>query len=184
MARPQLDVGPALAFSRVSILHDRHESSLSLTAVRSLRSLASARVPDKPAGPWARARPAAEKDQASPSPRPAFAVWLFQRALPATEGEVGKRGTGPSLSILSYVARSPVPRRHRLPSTVPAGHPMVFSHGQHTASRFEGRTWGFITQPRYRCATDPAPPPSLIPGAHQVPARAMRQVSLTRKQCG
>ena len=28
-------------------------------------------------------------------------------------------------------------------------------------------------QPRFRHATGPAPPPSLIPGAHQVPARAM-----------
>ena len=31
-------------------------------------------------------------------------------------------------------------------------------------------------QPRFRHATGPAPPPSLIPGAHQVPVRAMPEI--------
>ena len=42
------------------------------------------------------------EDRRAPSaPRPAFAVWLFQRTLLAAGEEVGKRGTGPSLSIVS-----------------------------------------------------------------------------------
>ena len=36
----------------------------------------------------------------------------------------------------------------------------------------EGPVVGLITRPRDRNAAQPAPPPSLIPGAHQVPARA------------
>ena len=46
-----------------------------------------------------------EDRRTSSSPRPAFAVWLFQRALPAAVGEVGKRGAWPSLSII-YTWRS------------------------------------------------------------------------------
>ena len=43
-------------------------------------------------------RPAA--GHTSSSPRPAFAVWPFQRTLPAAVGEVGKRGAWPSVSII------------------------------------------------------------------------------------
>ena len=39
-------------------------------------------------------------------------------------------------------------------------------------------------QPRFRHATGPAPPPSLIPGAHQVPVRAMRRLCERRKGRG
>ena len=44
---------------------------------------------------------ARKKSQASSSPRPAFAIWPLSKNAPCRGGEVGKRGTGPSLSIIS-----------------------------------------------------------------------------------
>src|SRR5690606_34431861 len=51
----------------------------------------------------------------SSSPRPAFAVWPFQRTLLATGGEVGKRGTEPGLSNFIR-GRFPAPRRRSCPT--------------------------------------------------------------------
>ena len=68
----------------------------------------------------------------------------------------GRRAAVRFAHLFSYVRPRGRPSG-MLPSTASAGHPVVLSHGRHTASRFEGRTSGFITQPRYRRATDPAP---------------------------
>ena len=91
--------------------------------------------------------PCGRNGQVPSSPRP-----LSHLAI----DKVGKTGGRSIAHLFSYVRPRGRPSG-KLPSTASAGHPVVFSHGQHTASRFEGRTWGFITQPRYRCATDPAP---------------------------
>ena len=59
--------------------------------------------------PWGRGNANRRYPRTSSSPRPAFAVWPFQRTLPAAVGEVGKRGTGPSLSIVSTWRGLPCP---------------------------------------------------------------------------
>ncbi len=52
----------------------------------------------------------------------------------------GRRAAVQSLILVVRATSRPPVRRAS--STASAGHPMVFGHGQHSASRFEGRTWG------------------------------------------
>jgi hypothetical protein len=72
-----------------------------------------------------------------------------------------------SRSSFSYVRPRSRPSG-MLPSTVPPAIPWFSSHGQHTASRFEGRTWGFITQPRTAARPTRRPPAQMF-GGHPFP---------------
>ncbi len=96
-------------------------------------------------------------------PRPAFAVWPFQRTLPVCE-KVGKAGGLWFARFLVYMRPEgrPFDVLPHLGDGICAATPSV-----------EARAYGLITQPRYRNATDPAPSPNLIPGPDPVPARAM-----------
>ena len=99
-----------------------------------------------------------------------YASGFFKDAasLSRRENEVGKRGTGPT--PLNYLVRGAVSRAPPafLPRRRTGPLPLV---------SVKARTWGFITQPRYRCATDPAPPPFPDPRFRTwVPARAMRKI--------
>ena len=88
----------------------------------------------------------------------------------------GKRGAGSVPLSKQYVAPSgrPAsvlapdrPRRHSRRQT--SGLEPPFS----AAGFFQGPDLGLVTRQRHRSAASPAPAPSLIPGAHQVPVRAM-----------
>ena len=100
-----------------------------------------------------------------PAPRPPKRLAISKNA--ARHGSRSREaGREIQASLSNYVARFPAPRRHMLPSTVPPAIPRFY--GQHTASRFEGRTWGFITQPR-TAARPTRRPPARMFGAHPFP---------------
>ena len=107
--------------------------------------------------------------QASSSPRPLSRLAVVKELSPS--GVVGKRGAGS------------VPRKvniWRLPSAPPVVLPdrrgprggLCRCGGAAKRARASDENF----QPRFRHATGPAPPPSLIPGAHQVPVRAMPEI--------
>ena len=97
---------------------------------------------------------------------PAFASGHCQRTLPS--GAVGKRGAGSAPRKVNV---------WRLPSAPPVVLPdrrgprggLCRCGGAAKRARASDENF----QPRFRHATGPAPPPSLIPGAHQVPVKAM-----------
>ena len=67
-----------------------------------------------------------EDRRVSSAPRPAFAVWPFQRTLLAAGGEVGKRGAMAEPLKLNSMAQLPAPRRRFLaipsPDTIHTDH--------------------------------------------------------------
>ena len=106
---------------------------------------------------------------ASPLPRPLSRLAVVKEL--SLSGAVGKRGAGS------------VPRKvnvWRLPSAPPVVLPdrrgprggLCRCGGAAKRARASDENF----QPRFRHATGPAPPPSLIPGAHQVPVRAMPEI--------
>ena len=100
------------------------------------------------------------KGRAFPRCHARFRVWLLR-------GWEAGRWVGALLSNL-YGA-FPAPRRCSCPIV---GAPAVAFAGA-GEPRTRARASDDNLQPRFRHATGPAPPPSLIPGAHQVPVRAM-----------
>ena len=107
--------------------------------------------------------------QASSLPRPVSGLAIVKEL--SLSGAVGKRGAGS------------VPRKvnvWRLPSAPPVVLPdrrgprggLCRCGGAAKRARASDENF----QPRFRHATGPAPPPSLIPGAHQVPVKAMPEI--------
>ncbi len=103
---------------------------------------------------------------ASPLPRPVSGLAIVKEL--SLSGAVGKRGAGSAPRKVNV---------WRLPSAPPVVLPdrrgprggLCRCGGAAKRARASDENF----QPRFRHATGPAPPPSLIPGAHQVPVRAM-----------
>ena len=120
-------------------------------------------------GEVSRAQPETERGlstQASPLPRPLSRLAIVKEL--SHSGAVGKRGAGSAPRKVNV---------WRLPSAPPVVLPdrrgprggLCRCGGAAKRARASDENF----QPRFRHATGPAPPPSLIPGAHQVPVKAM-----------
>ena len=104
----------------------------------------------------------------SPLPRPAFAVWPFQRTLLISGAGSREAGHGAEPLKFKYVAQLP------RPASVLA----LMEDGAVALGLHQGPDLGVHHPAAHRFATGPAPPPATLARfATRVPVQEMRQVS-------